>query len=229
MNAALAIARWCLRFAARRWPSDVRDSAEREWAAELDAISRESDRTRLAQAIGSLRFGISLAISPPVPDEHGVPRGWRELLPGLGRTAGPYALLFVVALVVSGPLSSYADGFVMWIASVVGVADPFGFVVGFGFTDVFAVLVMVGAGWWLGRRAARAPGRRGHPSGAGRVVRPHGGVRAATTGFRGPGRRHVRAARRLGRPGRVELDDPLGGLARWRWCERRCRVTASPG
>ncbi|WP_176984712.1 hypothetical protein [Asanoa ishikariensis] len=135
----------------------MRDEHAREWAAELDAIARESHQTRLARVIGPLRFAVSLAISPPVLDEHGVPRGWRELLPGLGKTVGPYALLFVVALVVSGPLSSYADGIVRWIASVVGVTDPSGFGGGFGFADVFTALVMVGAGWWLGRRAARAP------------------------------------------------------------------------
>ena len=139
----------------------MRDEQAREWAAELDAISHESHHTPLSRAIGALRFAISLAISPPIPDEHGVPRGWRELLPGLGRTVGPYALLFVVALVVSGPLSWYADGIVMWVAGVVGVADPFDSIVGFGFGDVFAALVIVGAGWWIGRReaagAARAP------------------------------------------------------------------------
>ncbi|WP_412538908.1 hypothetical protein R8Z50_24010 [Longispora sp. K20-0274] len=87
-----------LRFAAGRWPEELRETQLAEWEAELYVL-----RTR--SSARALWFALSLALSPPVEDEHGVPRGWRELLPGIGRGLQP-----VLALLGASLLAFMAPG-----------------------------------------------------------------------------------------------------------------------
>ena len=95
MSALTSVTSWLVRLAARRWPADVRDEMIREWEAELAALTHEGGRPA-----GRLGFALSLAASPPVTDESGVPRGWRESLPGLGPAVKPSAALVLAALAV---------------------------------------------------------------------------------------------------------------------------------
>ncbi|WP_117211408.1 hypothetical protein [Allorhizocola rhizosphaerae] len=76
-----------MRMAAQRWPASLREQRAREWAAELHHLGHW----------GRLRFAWSLAMSPPVNDD-GVPLGWRETLPGLGRALQPPLALFAGGL-----------------------------------------------------------------------------------------------------------------------------------
>ncbi|MFD0580312.1 hypothetical protein [Dactylosporangium darangshiense] len=69
----------------RRWPAQLRDERRREWEAELAVLASEPDRSRLARTVGQLRYALSLAWSPPVEDEHGIP------------AAGPNCSAFSVA------------------------------------------------------------------------------------------------------------------------------------
>ena len=83
----------CLAIAARRWPADIRADQAAEWGAELHAMTNDPGAGRLTRALRRLRFAVSLASSPPVEDENGVPRGWREFLPAWGRLLWPSLVL----------------------------------------------------------------------------------------------------------------------------------------
>ncbi|MBE1492702.1 hypothetical protein [Plantactinospora soyae] len=87
-----------LRLAGRRWPAELRTEMLQEWQAEVAAIGADPTRTPVVRALRQLRFAISLAGSPPVEDEYGVPRGWREYLPGVGRTLQPLLMLLGAVL-----------------------------------------------------------------------------------------------------------------------------------
>ncbi|MEV0645867.1 hypothetical protein AB0I28_11455 [Phytomonospora sp. NPDC050363] len=106
MSLVDGVAGHCLEFAARRWPADIRDEQRAEWRAELHAMSADPGSGRLARTVRSLRFALSLAAAPPVEDENGVPRGWREFLPAWGRTLWP-ALVLVAMGMASGILASF--------------------------------------------------------------------------------------------------------------------------
>jgi hypothetical protein len=93
-----------LRLAARRWPDDLRAEQHQEWLAELAELRRDSDRGPLARSLAQLRFAASLACSPPVEDEGGVPQGWREELPKLGNAVRPL-FIFAFAAVFCGVLA----------------------------------------------------------------------------------------------------------------------------
>lgn len=103
MNAADRLAEAWLRLAARRWPDDLRAEQHQEWQAELAELRRDPDRGPLARSLAQLRFAASLACSPPVEDEGGVPQGWREELPKLGNAVRPL-LIFAFAAVFCGVL-----------------------------------------------------------------------------------------------------------------------------
>ncbi|MDW5322779.1 hypothetical protein [Plantactinospora sp. KLBMP9567] len=147
-----------LRVAARRWPAELRMLPE--WRAELAAIRADPGGGPVNRAVRQLRFAVSLAGSPPAEDGHGVPRGWREVLPGAGRALQPLlallgAVLFCQVLIgvlemVGTTLLTLARGYpggsgasagVDWAGNAASVA---------GLATGAAV-----AGWlggWLGRR-----------------------------------------------------------------------------
>jgi hypothetical protein len=93
MNAVGRVAEALLRLAARRWPTEVRDEQAREWAAELHALRTDRGAGATRRAAGQLRFAFSLATASPVEDEYGVPGGWREGLPEVGRALRPVLAL----------------------------------------------------------------------------------------------------------------------------------------
>jgi hypothetical protein len=115
--------RAALHIAWRRWPAQLRDERRREWEAELAVLATEPDRGRLARSVGRLRFALSLAWSPPVEDEHGVPRGWHDVLPVLGR--GLRSLLALMATALVGWAALVAVDFVVQTAMSVsdGIAN----------------------------------------------------------------------------------------------------------
>lgn len=82
----------CLRIAARRWPAQMRDERLREWTAELPMMGPWS----------RLGFAWSLASSPPIKDTRGVPGGWREFLPALGRGVQPVLAVIAMGFVCLG-------------------------------------------------------------------------------------------------------------------------------
>ena len=151
-----------LRVASLRWPSDLRTSMLREWSAELAVMRDDRSRGPVARALRQLRFALSLASSPPVEDEHGVPRGWRELLPGTGRALQPLLALFGAALLChvltyvprvvdsltyplrrgpGGTIPGFDRTGIDWTASLISVG-------GFAVAVVLAALI----GGWVGRR-----------------------------------------------------------------------------
>ncbi|WP_460916905.1 hypothetical protein [Plantactinospora veratri] len=147
-----------LRIAARRWPAEL--GMLPEWRAELAAIRADPASGPLTRATRQLRFAISLAGSPPGEDGHGVPRGWRELLPGAGRALQtPLALLGAVLLcqVLIGVLEMVGT-----TVLTLTRGDPGGPSISGGIdwagnlTSVAGLAVGAGvAGWlggWLGRR-----------------------------------------------------------------------------
>lgn len=87
-----------LRIAVARWPEDLRDDQSREWAGELYAIRNDDGRGRWRRAWTQLRFGLSLAASPPVNDPNKIPTGWREFMPRLGLTLRRCLMLVGVGL-----------------------------------------------------------------------------------------------------------------------------------
>ncbi|GAA0241842.1 hypothetical protein [Cryptosporangium japonicum] len=135
---------WLLRRAAQRWPADLRDDMEREWRGEMGAIDGPAAWLR------RLTFVASLAFSPPVPDENGVPHGWREHVPGRAGALSPFAALLLAALATT-LVRNLSNVLFSRITTASGLdlaaSDrwaPVAYVVPFG----FAVL----AGWWLARR-----------------------------------------------------------------------------
>ncbi|GIG70618.1 hypothetical protein [Phytomonospora endophytica] len=96
----------CIAIAARRWPTDIRADQVAEWGAELHVMATDPGTGRLIRALRRLRFALSLAASPPVEDENGVPRGWREFLPAWGRMLWP-ALVLVGAGIATNLLTSF--------------------------------------------------------------------------------------------------------------------------
>jgi hypothetical protein len=171
--------RAALHVAWRRWPVRLRDERRREWEAELAVLASEPDRGPLARSVGRLRFALSLAWSPPVEDEHGVPRGWHEVLPGLGRAVrAPLALMATalmgwaavaaVAFAVRTAMTLISDGGA-GAASREGI-DWFG--------TALNVVVLVGVavvgtglfGRWLGRRLPMNWAHRGRMSDLGSAV-----------------------------------------------------------
>ncbi|MFC6022815.1 hypothetical protein ACFP2T_42510 [Plantactinospora solaniradicis] len=151
-----------LRIAGRRWPAELRTEMLQEWQAELVAIGAGPTRNPVVRAVRQLRFAISLAASPPVEDEYGVPRGWREFLPGAGRALQPLLMLLGAPL-LCGIL---AGVFPMLGSTVLSMAR--GYPSGYGpdggagvdwaanAVSLAGLAVAAGtAGWlgaWLGRR-----------------------------------------------------------------------------
>ncbi|HEY1177944.1 MAG TPA: hypothetical protein VGF17_17440, partial [Phytomonospora sp.] len=101
-----AVTTRCIGIAARRWPADIRADQVAEWGAELHAMATDPGTGRAARALSRLRFAFSLAASPPVEDENGVPRGWREFLPAWGRMLWP-ALTLIGAGIAMSLLTSF--------------------------------------------------------------------------------------------------------------------------
>ncbi|GLZ80105.1 hypothetical protein Afil01_49120 [Actinorhabdospora filicis] len=90
-----------IRIAADRWPKDLREDLTSEWLAEMSVMG----------GLRRLRFAFSLAASPPVGDENGVPMGWREIVPGLGRRVRPFLVLFLAGfatMLMAGAVSVLA-------------------------------------------------------------------------------------------------------------------------
>ncbi|GIG59861.1 hypothetical protein Lfu02_42330 [Longispora fulva] len=135
-----------LRFAAGRWPEELREIQLAEWEGELYVL-RSRSRAR------ALWFAMSLALSPPVEDEHGVPRGWRELLPGLGRGLQPVLALLAVSLLcmlATGAvrIGDLLLGHVQEQQSLSPIRTDFNWVAnGVTFCSLLAVAVLSG---WLG-------------------------------------------------------------------------------
>ncbi|HZE40646.1 MAG TPA: hypothetical protein VE172_17725 [Stackebrandtia sp.] len=154
-----------LKLAARRWPADVRDERRREWSAEIYYLRHDSGRSRSGRAWAQLRYAFSLAASPPVGDENRVPRGWRELLPRLGRRLWPVAAMFGMGVICR------IIGWMLPNVIITATAPA----PGAGFSDRFAPLsivagmtvlaVEVGLFCWLGvlvgRRLPLIPGSGG--------------------------------------------------------------------
>lgn len=149
----------CIAIAARRWPADIRADQAAEWGAELHAMANDPGTGRLTRAIRRLRFAVSLASSPPVEDENGVPRGWRELLPAWGRLLWPS-----LVLIGMGMATGTVSFIVQWIGGTIGrlaFGDPaeaaaFGdtvwgaLAVGFAVTAIGAFLF-----GWIGTAVSR--------------------------------------------------------------------------
>jgi hypothetical protein len=156
VNAADRAAEALLRFAARRWPDDLREEQLREWQAEIAELRRES-------ALGQLRYALSLACSPPVEDEGGVPQGWREQLPRLGSGLRPFFLFAFAAVfcgVLAGGVSTLGDQILEMVRGYSASAGRFFRPAGIDWAThlvqlgalVVAGLFAVLIGRWLGRR-----------------------------------------------------------------------------
>jgi hypothetical protein len=63
-----------------------------EWMAEVVVLEREG-----GTVFGRLQFVLSMVVSPPLADENGAPRGWREGVPGLGPALPAVATLMLAA------------------------------------------------------------------------------------------------------------------------------------
>ncbi|GIG42166.1 hypothetical protein ACFO1B_00525 [Dactylosporangium siamense] len=153
MSAVDRVAEGLLRLAARRWPADVRAEQAREWAAELHELRTEPGPGAGRRALGQLRFALSLAAASPVEDEDGVPRGWREGLPGAGRALQPMAVLVVFGILMAGPGGSILRTAGEWILGLCGVEvrRPVGTAVTVA-TSLPPLLIGTLLAWWLGRR-----------------------------------------------------------------------------
>ncbi|MER7006160.1 hypothetical protein ABT297_24385 [Dactylosporangium sp. NPDC000555] len=159
----------------RRWPEQVRDERRQEWEAELAVLASEPGRGRLARRLGVLRFALSLAWSPPVEDEHGVPRGWPEILSVLGRALR--APLALAAAFVTGSAAVAALQFVLRTVRMMSGGDPDVFRTdvdwpGAGLNAIVLVAV-AGTGLfgnWLGRRLPVNWAHRGRMGDVGSAV-----------------------------------------------------------
>ncbi|MFG1925294.1 hypothetical protein [Cryptosporangium sp. NPDC048952] len=144
---------WLLRRAAQRWPADLRDDMEREWRGEMGAIDGPAAWLR------RLTFVASLAFSPPIPDENGVPRGWREHVPGRVGALSPFAALFLAGLATI-VVRNLSNTLFRSVAALFGLdlsmplyerLQPVTYVAPFGFAAL--------AGWWLARRTSTPDNR----------------------------------------------------------------------
>ncbi|WP_018349713.1 hypothetical protein [Longispora albida] len=135
-----------LRVAARRWPEELRAGQLREWEAELHGLG----------PFRAFRYALSLAVSPPVEDEHGVPRGWREVLPGAGRGLQPVLALAGMTIVFGVLLSLTLVGRAIARAGRGPVAPGEGFDWAANTASVgslaVAALASAWIGGWLGKR-----------------------------------------------------------------------------
>jgi len=77
----------CVTTAARRWPEDLATTMAYEWRAELAALRADRALHPMVRAWRSLRFAMSLAVSPSVESEKPMTITWRDRLPGLGGAA----------------------------------------------------------------------------------------------------------------------------------------------
>jgi hypothetical protein len=140
MSALDRLAATLVRAAARRWPADLREDRLAEWSAELHVLR--------GKPLAALRFALSLACSPAVEEGH-ASAGWREQLPGLGRTLQAVLVLLVVGatapMLVDG-ISSIAHGL---------MPDSTG-AVGEGLAGLAALALLLFVGVWLGRRLGTA-------------------------------------------------------------------------
>ncbi|MGW0436100.1 hypothetical protein ACWDV4_26580 [Micromonospora sp. NPDC003197] len=157
MRAVERVAVRLLRLASRRWPADLRELMLAEWLAELAVISADRTRRPVARAVRQLRYAISLAGSPPVGDEYGVPRGWREMLPGLGQAVQP-VLMLLGAAVFCSLLVGLVGGLGNWVLEMIRgyriPSDEFDWVCGATSVASLAIATVAAAliGGWLGRR-----------------------------------------------------------------------------
>ncbi|GIG70617.1 hypothetical protein [Phytomonospora endophytica] len=119
-----ATARLLLDVAARRWPADMRTEQRLEWEAEMHTIHHDTSTSPLLRSLRGLRFAFSLAAAPPADDGHGVPRGWRELLPERGRRLTPVLLLVVATMVTAGLGATLPAFAFLWSGR--SVVDPDG-------------------------------------------------------------------------------------------------------
>jgi hypothetical protein len=158
MSAVDMISRWCLGIAARRWPDEVRDDLVREWQAELGTLAGEPHGTWRR-----LHFAASLASSPPVTDENGVPLGWRENTPGIGPAMLPSVALLIAGLLTVAVASisrSLLDRLLEATTGLVFV-DPLYERIDDTLFAVPPVLFCLAAGWWIGRRSPMAAAQAG--------------------------------------------------------------------
>jgi hypothetical protein len=146
VNTPDRLAEVLLRLAERRWPAEVRDEQAREWAAELHALRTDPGTGALRRASGQLRFALSLAGASPVEDEHGVPRGWREGLPEVGRALRPVLTLVLFGVLAVGVVSGIVQSGCEWGLGLLGVR------VEWPATYLPALPIITVAAWWLGRR-----------------------------------------------------------------------------
>lgn len=239
-----------LRLAGRRWPVELRTEMLREWRAEMASVGAGPSRNPVLRAVRQLRFAISLASSPPVEDEDGVPRGWREFLPGAGQALQPLLMLLGVNLLCVILTSVFPTFGAMLLTLVRGEPTGYG---PDGGADIdwtanaisLAVLTAAAgtAGWlgaWLGRRLPVAWAHRTRLGVAGSAVVAPIGLAAGSLAL------HLATLARLdvdeqegvtimtSRPVLptllwIVLVAPLAGAVAWVVLRRRRRVLAVAG
>ncbi|GIH07672.1 hypothetical protein Rhe02_57390 [Rhizocola hellebori] len=132
-----------LRIAVSRWPAPLRHERAREWAAEIHHLGRWQ----------RLRFAASLAMSPPI-NRAGVPMGWREMLPALGRGVQPLIVLFFCGLmcwvVAMLAIPMVSIGVTQLILGPPEPATTFNWLA--NGLSVAAIAVAVGVLFWIGKR-----------------------------------------------------------------------------
>lgn len=99
--------------AALNWPEEMRDDMIGEWNAEVHAIGDDPRHGTLRRAWRRLRYGASLAATPPVDEPPGFLRRTREAVPAGGRRLAPFLALALAALVtpqLTALFSAYAAG-----------------------------------------------------------------------------------------------------------------------
>ncbi|MEV0645866.1 hypothetical protein AB0I28_11450 [Phytomonospora sp. NPDC050363] len=148
-----------LSLAVRRWPAEIRAEQAAEWEAEMHAMGTDPGAGPLLRTLRRLRFAVSLAASPPVEDENGVPRGWREFLPARGRLLWPSLVLIGIGVAAGqvafmlGQLAAFIGSIAFGEVEVYASAPQEGtarLAVGFALTVAGAFL----AGW-LGTAVSR--------------------------------------------------------------------------
>jgi hypothetical protein len=148
---------WCLGIAARRWPEELRDDLRREWQAELEALAGEP-----RGGWRRLHFAASLAASPPVTDENGVPLGWRENTATLAPTMAP-SMALVVAGLLAVAVASLGHRLIDFLLGLTGLSfvDPLYDRIDETLFAIPPVLFCLAAGWWIGSRVPMGAAREG--------------------------------------------------------------------
>ncbi|GLZ80104.1 hypothetical protein Afil01_49110 [Actinorhabdospora filicis] len=86
--------------AALNWPEEMREDMTGEWNAEIHAIGNDPERGTLSRAWRRLRFGASLAATPPVDEPPGFFTRLREATPGGARRLAPLLAMTIAVLLL---------------------------------------------------------------------------------------------------------------------------------